>query len=217
MPNVSFCVTFLLRGFRLFCIIAHDFFVWIFFWINCYFDHLERKGQATKVPGKEMAGEQKDQGANWPASYWLIRSRERKVSVPCGLLCRILGARCIHVHNGTLGEVHHKVLSSVKIHGRLTCEICKQYHWSFTDPPAITHRPHLGAAGGWWLVGECGELWGRRLYSSLIMVALWNRADHYIFMLWFVLSSSSSFFSSPNLSHRRLDVYHTSAHGVVLV
>jgi len=51
----------------------------------------------------------------------------------------------------------------------------------------------------------------------LIMVALWNRADHYIFMLWFVLSSSSFFISSPNLSRRRLDVYHTSAHGVVLV
>ena len=27
--------------------------------------------------------------------------------------------------------------------------------------------------------------------SSLFMVALCNRADHYIFMLWFVLSSSS--------------------------
>jgi len=26
------------------------------------------------------------------------------------------------------------------------------------------------------------------------MVALWNRADHYIFMLWFVLSSSFFFF-----------------------
>ena len=28
--------------------------------------------------------------------------------------------------------------------------------------------------------------------NSLFMVALWNRADHYIFMLLFVLSSSSS-------------------------
>ena len=28
---------------------------------------------------------------------------------------------------------------------------------------------------------------------------------------------SSSFFSSPNLSGRRLDVYHTSTHGVALV
>ena len=29
--------------------------------------------------------------------------------------------------------------------------------------------------------------------------------------------SSSSFFSSPNLSGRRLDVYHTLAHGVALL
>ena len=41
-----------------------------------------------------------------------------------------------------------------------------------------------------------------------------EQADHDIFMLWFILSS---FFSSSNLSRRRLDVYHTSAHGVVLV
>jgi len=46
------------------------------------------------------------------------------------------------------------------------------------------------------------------------MVAIWNRADHYIFALWFLLSSS--FFSSPNLSRRRLDVCHTT-HGVALV
>jgi len=50
------------------------------------------------------------------------------------------------------------------------------------------------------------------------MVALCNRADHYIFMLWFVLLLSFFlFFSSPNLSGRRLDVYHTLAHGVALV
>jgi len=47
------------------------------------------------------------------------------------------------------------------------------------------------------------------------MVALWNRADHYIFALSFVLSSF--FLSSPNLSRRRLDVCYTSTHGVALV
>jgi len=47
----------------------------------------------------------------------------------------------------------------------------------------------------------------------LVMVALRNRADHYIFALWFLYF----FFSSPNLSGRRLDVYHTSTHGVALV
>ena len=52
-------------------------------------------------------------------------------------------------------------------------------------------------------------------HCSIVMVALWNRADHYIFMLLFVLSSS--FFSSPNLSRRRLDVCNTSTHGVALV
>jgi len=52
---------------------------------------------------------------------------------------------------------------------------------------------------------------------SVIMVALWNRADHYIFMLWFVLLLLSSLFSSTNLSRRRLDVCHTSTHGVALV
>jgi len=52
----------------------------------------------------------------------------------------------------------------------------------------------------------------------LIMVALCNRADHYIFALWFLSSSIFFFFySSPNLSGRRLDVYHTSTHGVALV
>jgi len=49
---------------------------------------------------------------------------------------------------------------------------------------------------------------------SLVMVALCNRADHYIFILFL---SSSSFFSSTNLSGQRLDVYHTLAHGVALV
>ena len=47
-------------------------------------------------------------------------------------------------------------------------------------------------------------------------VALWNRADHYIFILWFLLSLFFFFlFSSPNLSGRRLDVCHT--YGVALV
>jgi len=51
------------------------------------------------------------------------------------------------------------------------------------------------------------------LFACLFMVALCNRADH----IYFHPVSSSSFFSLPNLSSRRLDVYHTSAHGVVLV
>ena len=48
------------------------------------------------------------------------------------------------------------------------------------------------------------------------MVALWNRADHYIFILWFLLLCIF-FISWPNLSRRRLNVCHTSTHGVALV
>jgi len=49
----------------------------------------------------------------------------------------------------------------------------------------------------------------------LVMAALWNRQAIIFLPCDFLLSSSS--FSSPNLSGRRLDVYHTSTHGVALV
>jgi len=55
-----------------------------------------------------------------------------------------------------------------------------------------------------------------QLRCGLVMVAWCNRADHYIFAMRF-LSFFLSFFSSPNLSGQRLDVYHTSTHGVALV
>jgi len=62
--------------------------------------------------------------------------------------------------------------------------------------------------------------------ARLIMAALCSssRCGHYMFILWFLLSSSFFFFffiffffSSPNLSGRRFDVYHTSTHNVALV
>jgi len=55
--------------------------------------------------------------------------------------------------------------------------------------------------------------------AAFFMAALWNRTGHYIFVLWFLLFFYLSifFFASPNLSRCRLDVYHTSTHGVALV
>jgi len=58
------------------------------------------------------------------------------------------------------------------------------------------------------------------LEGRLIMAALCNRSGHYIFALWFLsifYLSIFFLFSSPNLSVRRLDVYHTLTHGVALV
>jgi len=54
------------------------------------------------------------------------------------------------------------------------------------------------------LRSRCGHYYGR----------LWNRADQYILPCGFFYLS---FFSSPKLSDCRLDVYHTSTHGVALV
>jgi len=48
------------------------------------------------------------------------------------------------------------------------------------------------------------------------MAALRSRCGHYILVL-FLLLLSFFLFSSPNLSGRRLDVYHTSTHGVAPV
>ena len=57
-----------------------------------------------------------------------------------------------------------------------------------------------------------------RQRHAVVMVALCNRETIYIFILFLLLLLLLLLlFSSPNLSSRRLDVYHTSAHGVVLV
>jgi len=55
--------------------------------------------------------------------------------------------------------------------------------------------------------------------NILVMAALCNRGAIIFLPCDFYLSSIylSSFFSSPNLSGHRLDLYHTSTHGVVLV
>jgi len=54
------------------------------------------------------------------------------------------------------------------------------------------------------------------IYFFLIIAALRSRCGHYFLPCGFFLSSIF-FYSSPNLSGRRLDVYLTSTHGVALV
>ena len=57
-------------------------------------------------------------------------------------------------------------------------------------------------------VGYTGDLDIKRI----AMVALWNRADHYIFALWFLSFFYHFFLSPPNVSGRRLDVYTILRH-----
>ena len=64
-------------------------------------------------------------------------------------------------------------------------------------------------------VSECQSCVLFTCMLSLVMVALCNRADRYIFILFL-----SSFFLSSSFFPRLIsavDVYHTSEHGVALV
>jgi len=68
-----------------------------------------------------------------------------------------------------------------------------------------------------WHGGTVVEMsYTQSLRFGLIMAALRRRCGHYIFVL-FLSIYLPSFFSSPILSRRKLDVCHTSTHGVVLV
>ena len=53
--------------------------------------------------------------------------------------------------------------------------------------------------------------------DCLVMAALRNRGPLYFCPVISIYLSIYLLFSSPNLSRRRLDVYHTSTHGVALV
>jgi len=52
------------------------------------------------------------------------------------------------------------------------------------------------------------------IVDCIIMVAVWNRADHYIFALWFLLSFFPRLISAVR---DRMDVCHISTHHVALV
>jgi len=79
---------------------------------------------------------------------------------------------------------------------------------------SLSGRASLGLTGMGFRPGHRGSMIKNEL--CIFIAALCNRTGHYIFVLWFLLLSSI-FFSSPNLSRRRLDVYNTSTHGMAVV
>jgi len=91
-----------------------------------------------------------------------------------------------------------------------------QWQWCVWRPSCVVPRWHAATSQHCHIHGsgvvdvvlyfECS--------LCVIMAGVWNRAGHYIFALWFLLSV---LFSSPILSRRRLDVYHTSTHSVAIV
>jgi len=94
----------------------------------------------------------------------------------------------------------------------------------FAEVPQ-TNEPILTVSGP-----KCAVLWGYlediccfKNYAILLWPLCVADTDIiYLFILFIhfalsFLSSFFSFFSSPKISGRRLDVYHTSTHGVILV
>ena len=65
--------------------------------------------------------------------------------------------------------------------------------------------------------GQLSDTPTRRLTNLLWPPYVIGQAIIFCPVVSIFLSSSSFIFSSPNLSGRRLDVYHTSTHGVALV
>ena len=72
--------------------------------------------------------------------------------------------------------------------------------WAHVQTYTVSYRTTI--------VGLIRFLWSPYVIGQTIIFSCCG-----LFFFFFFLS----FFSSPNLSSRRLDVYHTSAHGVVLV
>ena len=130
----------------------------------------------------------------------------------------LLAARCKY---GTQKSRHkNRHLGTITMFGRVTIALGIGPHSSLNRFRVLTPLLHgtpvlsIGRQPNFAALNT-----GRHLYSAgrpsrwtsahiLVMDAL-----IYIFALWVL----SIFFSSPNLSGRRLDVYHTSTHGVALV
>jgi len=98
-------------------------------------------------------------------------------------------------------RVRGKIISSV---------LCNIVRHNCAQCNAHMNRPNSSLA---WVLSHWAHF---TVLRFIFMVAIYNRADHYIFALWF-LSIFYLFYSSPNLSGHILDVYHTSTHGVALV
>ena len=139
-----------------------------------------------------------------PVKWWLVLMAKVNVYEVCCAFCiqvpvsAVDGSRLPGV--GTARVYHIAWCCDVSA----SCESCLPCRHSTRCGSSTSEWPCIaGAVDKHWLVTY---LWSPYVIGQSI----------YIFMLWFVLLSSS-FFSSPNLSRHRLDVCHTSTHGVALV
>jgi len=93
---------------------------------------------------------------------------------------------------------------------------CGQTNTLTNKQTYATENIHLSSSvGDQWMFAEIYN-WVNNDSNVHYSILLWPlyaiRAGHYIFALWFLLSFFFFLFSSPNLSRRRLNVYHTYFH-----
>ena len=100
----------------------------------------------------------------------------------------------------------------------VNCNICKEIIYNFVTVYIVMRGHFL------YQLPSVMLLWPPYgIGPAIVFFALWfllqtRKKGHKTAVLWwFLLLLSSIFFSLPNLSRRRLDVSHTSTHGVVLV
>jgi len=122
-------------------------------------------------------------------------------SYPLTEFCQLQNSLCVQV-------LHFTILTAL-LHGTAAAGVSQALRCGTRN--AITELlqrapPIFGWAAITFGIGPHSSLWSPYGIGQTV----------YIFMLWFVLSFFL-FFSSPNLSRRRLDVCHTSTHGVALM
>jgi len=135
----------------------------------------------------------------------------------CSILLPVLATIGMHCGKKSVVRVAQHVAALVPVQGSLSLF---PNMYCFFDPSSTVVRFYVPNCSGrsliTWLSWDVWQIQYRVIDLSVIMVALWNRADHYIFALWF-RSSFFYLFSLPNVSGRRLDVYHTSTHDVAFL
>jgi len=121
-----------------------------------------------------------------------------------------------------LGKVNNKHCSysarrwlDCELSGATPCYVSIGYKWNWSICPPLEPSPGCEQA----LQLLMWQITTKDLvvFYALIMAALCNRGAIIFLPCSFFLLSSSFFLSSPNLSGRRLDVCHTSTHGVARV
>ena len=127
-----------------------------------------------------------------------------------------------NVPQSSIADDASALLKNLTVMPKYRCFVAYLFRRLHETPKLLNRFPRN--AGAWNIWGLYRMVQGKRaIYRceanscQLFMAALCNRAGHYMLPCGFCLLSSIFFFSSPNLSGRRLDVYHTLTDGVALV